>query len=233
MYVFGFLFVYWYARKCLRENKIRITEEQLDNIMAWLTVALIAGARLFDVIFWDFAYFTQHPLKIFAIWEGGLSFHGGLAGVIIATYLLCKKYNIKFLNFADVFAVPLSLAQVFGRIGNFINAELYGFPTKLPWGVNFGSEVDILGNAVFRHPAQLYEVFYNLVIFAVLWKLKDKKIPQGYLFAVFLVLYSIFRSITELIRVQDVAFGQITMGHILNIPLFAIGIWLVIKLKRN
>jgi len=233
MYVLSFLFVYWYAKKAAKENKIKLSEEQIDNIMLWLTIALIIGARLFDVLFWDFGYYSKNPIEILAIWQGGLSFHGGLLGIVITTYLLCKKYKIKFRNFADIFVVPLALAQAFGRIGNFINGELYGFPTKLPWGINFANELDALGNPVFRHPSQLYEVMYNLIIFAVLWKLKDKKMPQGYLFAIFLVMYSLFRSITEFIRVPDITFGQITMGHILNIPMFIIGITLLVKLKRK
>ena len=233
MYLLSFLFVYWYAKKSAKEGKLKLTEEQIDNVMLWLTIALITGARLFDVIFWDSSTFVQQPLKIFAIWEGGLSFHGGLSGMIIAGYLLCKKYRIKLLQFADVFAVPLALGQVFGRIGNFINGELYGGPTTLPWGINFANEISNAGTAVFRHPAQLYEAVYDIIIFATLWKLKDKNLPQGTLLAIFLIMYSIFRTLTEFIRIETATIGPLTMGQALNIPMFITGIWILARQKKS
>lgn len=229
MYVLSFLFVYWYVKKASRENKIKLTEEQIDNSMLLMTIALIIGARLFDVIFWDFSTFAQQPLKIFAIWEGGLSFHGGLTGILITSYLLCKKYKIKLLQFADVFAVPLALGQTFGRIGNFINGELYGGPTTLPWGINFHNELNQAGTAIFRHPTQIYEAIYNLIIFATLWKLKNKNLPPGTIFATFLIMYSIFRTLTEFIRVENTTIGPLTMSQALNIPMFIIGIWVMVK----
>ena len=232
MYVLSFLFVYWYVKKSAKQGKIKLTEEQIDNSMLWLTISLITGARLFDVIFWDFAAFVQQPLKIFAIWEGGLSFHGGLFGIIITTYFLCKKYKIKLLQFTDIFAVPLSLGQAFGRIGNFINGELYGPQTTLPWAVNFHNEINQAGTAVFRHPTQLYEVIYDIIIFTVLWKLKDKNLSPGTIFAAFLIMYSIFRTLTELIRVENITIGPLTMSQALNIPMFIIGIWILIKQKK-
>lgn len=233
MYVLSFLFVYWFVRKCSREGKLKLSEEQIDNFMIWQAIALIAGARLFDFIFWDWQVFASNPLKIFAIWEGGLSFHGGLFGIIIATILLCKKYNVKFLDVADVFVIPLALGQAFGRIGNFINGELYGFPTTLSWGVNFGNELDVLGNPVFRHPVQLYEVLYDLVIFTTLWFIKDKNLPRGYFLGIFLIMYSIFRTLTEFVRVQDVMWGSLSVGQALNIPVFVAGIFLLVKMRRK
>lgn len=235
MYVLSFLFVYWYAKKSSREGKIKLTDEQIDTFLLWMTIALIAGARVFDVVFWDWPTYSQNPIRILAIWEGGLSFHGGLFGIVIAGYLLCKKYKIKFLQLADVLAVPLALGQAFGRIGNFINGELYGKVTTLPWGVNFHNEAFKGGtNAlIFRHPAQLYEAAYDVVIFATLWKMRNKKMPQGYLLGIFLIMYSIFRTLTEFIRESEgVMVGPLTMAQALNIPMFVLGIWILVSQRR-
>ncbi|MBI4140868.1 prolipoprotein diacylglyceryl transferase [Candidatus Woesearchaeota archaeon] len=231
MYVFAFLFALWYVKKASKEGKIKLDDEQIDNFFVWLTVALIVGARLFAVVFWDFSYYAQHPLEIFAFWKGGLSFHGGLVGVIVAAFLLCRKHNISFLHLADIFIVPLALGQAFGRIGNFINGELYGIPTLLPWGVNFFNEVDAVGNFVFRHPSQLYEVLYDVAIFIFLWLLKDKKLKNGFLFATFLLLYAVFRTLTEFIRVPEGMIGPLTISQAFNIPMFVAGLWLLLRRK--
>lgn len=224
MYVFAFLFVWWYLKKFSKLN-----EEQIDGFLTWLTIALIVGARLFAVLFWDFDYYSQHPLEIFAFWKGGLSFHGGLLAMFLTAIWLCKKHNIHLLNFADIAIVPLALGQMFGRIGNFINGELYGVATSLPWGVNFHNEVDALGNFVFRHPNQLYEASYDLVIFAILWSLKDKRKKDGFLFGLFLVMYAVFRTLTEFIRAPEGMLGPLTISQVFNIPMFIAGLWLLLR----
>lgn len=228
MYALSFLFIYWYLKKRSKENKINLSEEQIDSIMLWGTIALLIGARFFALL-WDIPYYTKYPLEIMAFWKGGLSFHGGLVGVIIATYFLCKKYNILFWSIADTLVVPFALGQAFGRLGNFFNGELYGIPTTLPWGMNFHNELDVLGNPVFRHPSQLYEVGYNLIIFGTLWFLKDKKLSQGYLFALFLIMYAVFRFLNEFIRAPELLLGQLTLAQWLTIPMFVIGIRLLKK----
>ncbi len=224
MYVFAFLFVLWYVKKYSK-----LSDDQIDSFFVWLTVALIVGARLFAVLFWDFSYYTQHPIEIFMFWTGGLSFHGALFAMFLTFVWLCKKYNTKLLQLADVFIVPLALGQVFGRIGNFINGELYGVPTLLPWGVNFHNELNAFGNFVFRHPNQLYEAGYNIVIFSVLWFLKDKKLKNGFSFGLFLLLYAIFRTLTEFIRAPEGMFGPLTISQFFNIPMFVAGVWLLLR----
>ncbi|RMD57486.1 prolipoprotein diacylglyceryl transferase [Candidatus Woesearchaeota archaeon] len=222
MYVIGFLFVMWYGKRAIREGKLKLTEKEYDDILGLLVLALIAGARLGYALFYNPAYFIENPLKIFAVWEGGLSFHGGFAGLLIAGWWITKKKGLKVLQFADILIVPLALANALGRVGNFINGELYGTATNLPWGVIFP------GVSEPRHPTQLYEAGYNLIIFAILWKLKDKEGHQGKLFGLFCMLYSVFRFLVEFIKDLPV-YGPLTMGQWLNIPLFALGVWLYSK----
>lgn len=229
MYVIAFLITYYYLIWASEKKKINITKEDVDDILLWLTIGLILGARVFEVLVYNPAYYWQNPLKIFAIWRGGLSFHGGLLGTIIAAWFVCKKKNIKLLNLADVCIVPLALGQALGRLGNFINGELYGRVTSAWWGVNFGNEIDALGNLVFRHPSQLYELSYDLIIFSVLFSLRNKEMKQGKMFAIFLMLYSVFRFLTELVREPDYYIGPLTVGQMLNIPMFLIGMWLIYR----
>lgn len=232
MYALSFLFVYWYIKKASREQKISLTETQIDSFLLWLTISMLFGARLFSVLFWDFTYYMQHPIQILAFWNGGLSFHGGFSGVLVASLFLCRKHKIPLLHFADVIIVPLALAQALGRIGNFINGELYGVPTTLPWAVNFGGEINATGNPVFRHPNQVYEAGYDLLIFITLWQLKGKKYQSGTLFALFLLLYSVFRTLTEFIREPEGMVGPLTISQALNIPLFILGITILWHNKK-
>lgn len=228
MWALGFLAVYWYLRKAARTGLIRMSDAQVDSFMVWGTIGTLVGARLFEVFVWNWPYYAENPAEIVAVWHGGLSFHGGLAGVVLAAWLFCRKYRIGFLNLADVCVVPLALGQAFGRVGNFINGELWGRETSLPWGVKFP------GAEGYRHPSQLYEAFYNVVIFGILWGLKNRKLPDGSLLALFLILYSIFRFITEFFRdPQGAMFGPLTLGQALNIPMLIAGIWLLWLVKRK
>jgi phosphatidylglycerol:prolipoprotein diacylglycerol transferase len=231
--------VYWYARVRIRKQKTNITVDQLDSILLWLTISMIIGARIFEVVFWQWSYYSQNLIKIFAIWEGGLSFHGGLVAITLATILLCRRYNISVLHVADLIVVPVALGQGLGRFGNFFNHELVGKISTLPWAVNFKvwvagtfvSEVDSLGNAVFRHPNQLYEAGYNIVIFLILYFLRDKFPKQGTLFALFLVLYAIFRFFTEFLRVGEPTYGGLTVGQLFNVLMLGIGAYMLYRSK--
>ncbi|MBI4016281.1 MAG: prolipoprotein diacylglyceryl transferase [Candidatus Aenigmarchaeota archaeon] len=227
MYVFAFLATLWYLRKASRENKISLSYDNIDSLMTWLVVGMIIGARLFAVFFWNPTYYFSNPLEIPAVWKGGLSFHGGFLGILIAGILFCRRKKINFLNLCDVIIVPLSLGQAFGRFGNFMNSELYGPATNLSWGVNFLSETNTAGSLVFRHPTMLYELLYNLIIFSVLFAMSRKKLKTGTIFGTFLILYSIFRTLTEIIRIEDVYIGPLTMSQALNIPMFIAGIYLL------
>jgi phosphatidylglycerol:prolipoprotein diacylglycerol transferase len=226
MYVLSFIIVYIYARAVVKHKKLNLSLKELDDLMIWLVAAMIIGARLFEVVFYNHSYYLANPSEIIAIWHGGLSFHGGLAGVLIVGYVFARKKKINFLQLCDVFVVPLALAQAFGRIGNFINGELYGRITSLPWGVKFSSAEG------FRHPSQLYEVAYDLAIFAFLFVQRNKKKAPGYFIGWFLVLYPFFRFLTEFVREPEVMIGPLTMGQCLNIPMFILGVYLLYRIKK-
>ncbi len=223
MYVLAFLVTYYYVRAAIRQGKLRLTEKELDNLLGLMVVCMILGARLFYAIFYNPTYFIAQPWKILFIWEGGLSFHGGFLGIFLAGFWYSRKKAIPILKLADIFCVPLALGNAFGRMGNFINGELYGVPTTLPWGVVFpGAETP-------RHPTQLYEAAYNILIFGILYSQRNKKWQDGKLFGLFMILYAIFRFSVEFIKDLP-SYGPLTMGQWLTIPVFLIGVWLV---RRN
>lgn len=227
MYVLSFIVIYLYARAAVKKDKLKITLKELDDLMIMLVAALLIGARLGEILFYNPSYYIANPTEIIAIWHGGLSFHGGLIGVLIAGYAFARKKKINFLHLCDIFVVPLALAQVFGRIGNFINGELYGRVTSLPWAVKFPSAEG------FRHPSQLYEAAYDLVIFSFLFFQRNLKRKPGYLLGWFLVLYSVFRFLTEYVREPELMIGPLTMGQCLNIPMFIAGVYLLYRIRKK
>ena len=220
MWALSFLLVYVYVLRSARGRLIKLTDDDVDWLMIWLVAGIILGARLFDVFVWEWAYYSANPGEIIAIWHGGLSFHGGLVGGLIAGWLFARRRKISFLNLCDVCIVPIALGQALGRIGNFINGELYGRITNVPWAVQFP------GAEGYRHPSQIYEALYDILIFIVLFSLRKSKMKHGSLLALFLVLYSIFRFVTEYFREPTAFVGPFTMGQALNIPMFVLGIGL-------
>ena len=193
-------------------------------------VGMILGARVGEILIYRFEYYLANPWKMIAIWEGGLSYHGAFVGIVIAILLWCWKYKKSFLEVADVFIVPISLANSFGRIGNFINGELPGRITSLPWAVKFPF---VEG---WRHPSQLYEAVYNVIIFGILCFQSSKKNKSGLLLAMYLMLYAVFRSITEFFREPEILVGPLTMGQFLNAIMFVVGaflLWYVLKKKEH
>ena len=226
IYAFSFILTYLFIKKLSKERDIKFKKDDLDLFIFHLALFVVIFARLFYVVFYNLGFYLSNPLQILAIWHGGMSFHGGLVGAFLAAFYFCKKRNINFLKFADILTIPASLALFLGRIGNFLNGELYGRITNLPWAVKFPN---IDG---FRHPSQVYEAFKNLFIFIVLYNFKGKNKPDGYLFALFLILYSIFRFLIEFVREPEIYFGFLTMGQLLTIPLFLIGIIMLRKIKK-
>jgi len=227
MWALGFLIVYWYVRKAAREGLIRLTDDDADWLMVWLVIGTLLGARFFEVFVWEWQYYAAHPGEIIAIWHGGLSFHGGLVGSLIAGYWFSRRRKIPFLNLCDVCFVPVTLGLMLGRIGNFINGELWGRLTDVPWAVKFP------GADGYRHPSQLYEAGYSLVLFGILWNLRKNKWPHGSIFAIFLVLYAVFRFMTEYFREPTAMIGPLTLGQALNIPMLIAGIALWYWVRRR
>lgn len=225
MYILAFFITYYYCRSEIRQGHLKITEKQLDNYLGLSVISMILGARLFYALFYNPSYFLAQPWKIIAVWEGGLSFHGGVAGIVLATLYFVRKHHIRFLHFADILVIPLALGNALGRMGNFINAEIYGRVTTLPWGVLFP------GVEGMRHPTQLYAVLYNVIIFGILFAYR-RKLKTGQTFGLFLILYSVFRFVNEIFK--DMIFhGPLTMGQWLTIPLLFVGLWLFFSTSKR
>jgi len=223
MYVIAFIITFYYVRSAIRKGKLSMNEKQLDNFMGLLVVAMILGARIFEILFYEPAYYFSNPLKMLAIWEGGLSFHGALLSMVLLSIWYLNKHKISFWKTTDTFIVPIVLGNALGRIGNFINGELYGKVTELPWGVVFS------GVSGARHPTQLYEAAYNIVIFGILFSLRNKNWKDGTLFGLFLVLYSIARFLVEFLKDMPITFG-LTTGQWLCIPMLLAGVCII---RRN
>jgi phosphatidylglycerol:prolipoprotein diacylglycerol transferase len=224
MYVIGFLITYYYVSFQIRKKRLDMTEKQLDAFLGLLVLAMVAGARLFYAIFYNPNYFIAHPLKIFFVWEGGLSFHGSMVAMLIVAIWYLRKHKINLFKVADIFIIPLVLANAFGRFGNFVNSEIYGRVTSVPWGVVFTKVDDSV-----RHPTQLYAVFYNVVIFLTLL-LTHKKLKPGQTFGLFFVMYAVFRFINEIFK-EMTYYGPLTMGQWLTIPMLFVGLWLLFRKK--
>lgn len=231
-YVLGFLCASIILVMVARRWKIKIDSEKLLAGILCAIVGIIVGARLGYIIFYGNGYYWSNPLKIFAIYEGGMSFHGGFIGGLIGGIFAAKLMGLKYLRLLDLAFIGVPVGLFFGRCANFINGELWGAPCDLPWAVNFGS---VAGN-IPRHPSQLYEaILEGIVIFVVLIILSRKLPPykEGSYFAVFCILYSVFRFAIEFVREPDsqlgyLAFDWLTMGQLLSIPLFILGIGILI-----
>ncbi len=210
----------------------KIPDDFLDAIYTYLIVGLILGARLGYILFYDLSNYVRNPLEIFAVWHGGMSFHGGMIGSLLAGYLCCRKYKVDFWQAADLVIVTAPIGLGLGRLGNFINGELFGRVTNVPWAMVFPE-----GGALPRHPSQLYEfALEGVLLFTLLWLLKNRKHASGTMTAAFLMLYGLFRIIAEFFRQPDVQLGFIigpfTMGQILSALTMLGGIVLYFFRKR-
>jgi phosphatidylglycerol:prolipoprotein diacylglycerol transferase len=234
MYVFGFFASYLLVRYQMKRKDFGVSKLEVENLYFYLILGLIIGARLGYVLFYDLKMYLADPLEVFAIWHGGMSFHGGLIGVLLVGILFSWKNKKSFWKIADLFIVTAPIGLGFGRIGNFINGELYGRVTQVPWAMIFPTDKDLLP----RHPSQLYEsALEGGILFLILWFLKDKKLPTGGLLAVFLSLYGLFRFFVELFREPDPQLGFIlgpfTMGQTLSAFMIIGGIILFLYLRRR
>jgi phosphatidylglycerol:prolipoprotein diacylglycerol transferase len=231
MYVFGFIASYLLVRYQMKKKSFGISGQELENLFVYLMLGLIIGGRLGYVLFYDLPVYLNNPLEIFAIWHGGMSFHGGLLGVLIVGIVFCWRHKRSFWKIADLFIVTAPIGLGLGRIGNFINGELYGRVTNVPWGMIFPK-----GGLLPHHPSQLYEsALEGGCLFVILWFLKDKKLPSGGLLAVFLFVYGIFRFFVEFFREPDqqlgFILGPLTMGQLLSSLMIISGIILFFYLR--
>ena len=221
IYALGFILAYIFLKNASKRKELPIKDDDADALIIYLMIGVVVGARIFEILFYNPSYYFSNPSEMIALWHGGLSFHGGLAGGFIAVLMFCRKRRIELLQIADVIALPAALALAFGRIANFINGELYGTPSNLPWAVKFP------GTDEFRHPSQLYESLKNFVIFFVLLIVRKPTLKKGYIFGLFLLLNGVMRFFIELVREPEMMIGPLTMGQILSIPTVIAGIWLM------
>lgn len=236
-YVLGFVcaaaIIYFVAKRW----KLGMSEDNLLTLMVCAIVGVVLGARIGYVLFYGDGYYLSHPLEILAFNQGGMSFHGGLVGLLIGGAVAARMTRIPFLTLADLGSIAAPIGLFFGRCANFVNGELWGAPTDGPLGVVFGGAAGMMP----RHPSQLYEaVLEGLVIFCVLCALSRKRPPrpQGTFLGAFLVLYGIFRFLIEFVREPDVQLGYLwggwlTMGQVLSAPLIVAGIALLIYAART
>ena len=228
-YIFGIIFAWIYCKKILIKDKKIL--ELFDDLITYFIIGVILGGRLGYVIFYNLEYYSNNLFEIFMIWEGGMSFHGGLIGVIIATYIFSKINKINTFSFLDLISMSAPIGIFLGRIANFINSELYGKETDLFWSVKF-----IKIDEISRHPSQIYEaIFEGIILFLLLNYLFKKYLyrSSGLISALFLIFYSVFRFFIEFTREPDVQIGYIlynlTLGQILSFVFLIFGLFLFYK----
>jgi len=236
-YIIGLVIAYFFLIYLVNQRNISINKNEISDYLTWLILGILIGARLFYVFVYNLWFYIANPFEAIAIWNGGLSFHGGLIGAIISAFVFWgKKWKgkISFLELADISVMPLAIALALGRVGNFINGELYGRLTDIWWAVKFQA-VD-----GFRHPSQIYESAKNIIIFFILFALNQKqraKLKKGTIFSLFIAMYALFRFFIEFYREPDEQLGFIlfglTMGQLLSILMFLFGIGLLWWVRKK
>jgi len=225
MYLLGFLAGWALGRYRARQPGSGWTAAQVDDLVFYIALGVILGGRIGYILFYGFGAFLHNPLTLFRIWEGGMSFHGGFLGVLLAMALFARQRQSGFWRTVDFIAPLVAPGILFGRIGNFINGELWGRVTDLPWGMVFRQT----GDGLPRHPSQLYEAaLEGVVLFAVVWLFSAKPRPVMAVSGVFALVYGTARFSVEFVRQPDpqlgyLAFGWLTMGQVLSLPLIAVG----------
>ena len=234
-YVIGILAGWWYGKiiikKQISDSNKKNYLNNFDDLIGYIIIGVIAGGRLGYIIFYNPAFYFENPLEIFKLWEGGMSFHGGLVGVILTTYIFSNIKNLNYKLYFDTISCVAPIGILFGRIANFINSELYGLPTEKPWGVVFPKIDNIT-----RHPSQIYEALLEgIILFVVLNLLIFKKrVNHGLISFLFLILYGIFRIISEQFRQPDEHIGYVlgyfSVGSILSLVMIVFGLIFLLKI---
>lgn len=236
-YIAGIVLGWQVLRRLVVASPAVATRDQADDYVTWATIGIVLGGRFGYVLFYQPGRFLADPLQAFAVWQGGMSFHGGFLGVVLATIIFCRRNKISILGFGDRLAVGVPIGLFFGRVANFINGELWGRPAgeTVPWRMIF-PHVDALP----RHPSQIYQALLEgAVLFVVLWVLsrrEDIRARIGMLTGVFLTGYAIARIIGEFFRQPDAFLGFLyagaTMGQLLSLPMVAIGLWMILRARK-
>lgn len=253
MYLIGFGFAWWLGERRRRAGRLPVSSEQFSDLVFYGMLGVVLGGRIGYMLFYNTAELIAHPLSLFRIWDGGMSFHGGLLGVLIAVLVWSRRNHLHFFDTIDFVAALIPLGLGLGRLGNFIGGELWGRHTELAWGMIFPRALDALGrtrnelhamamagllDGEARHPSQLYEAFLEgAVLFVVLWLYSRKPRPRYAVSGLFALLYGLFRFGVEFVREPDaqlgyLAFGWVTMGQVLSLPLILIGLYLLWLSRR-
>jgi len=243
MYVAAFAITYVLVMYRIKSERYQYSKTIIQKYFIWAILGTLIGGRLGFILFYDLTYYIAQPLRIIFPFEysngfeyiglSGMSYHGGLAGIISATLLFCYKNKINFWHLADLFAPVIALGYTFGRIGNFLNGELYGRVTSVPWGMYF--PLDASGQL--RHPSQLYEAFFEgILLFIILWSLRKKSIFDGFHFCLYIISYGIVRFCIEFVREPNPGLGSIlnffTMGQVLCVAMIFSGVFIILMKNR-
>lgn len=233
MYLLGFGLAWWLGTRRIDAGRAPIDRRQFDDLIFYAVLGVILGGRLGYVLFYKPGYYASHPLEIPAVWQGGMSFHGGMLGVIAAIWFAARKQRVDFLRLTDFIAPLCPLGLAAGRMGNFINGELWGRPTDLPWGMVFRN-----AGPLPRHPSQLYEfALEGVTLFVLLWWFSSQPRRRGEVSAMFLIGYGCLRFLAEFAREPDSFLGILalgmTMGQWLCVPMIAGGIALFAWARRR
>ena len=235
MYVVGLAAAFFMIKARAAQRKVAFTLDDLHDLILYAAIGVILGGRLGYTLFYNLPYYLEHPIKLLAVWEGGMSFHGGLLGVIVAVWAFCRRKGFMFYAIADLAAPTVPIGLGMGRLGNFINGELYGRPTNMPWCMVFDKTG---GGPLCRHPSQLYEALLEgFVLFVLLWALGRRPRPAGTLFWSFITGYASCRLLVEFFREPDAHLGLlaglISMGQALSVPMLLLGLFMLAVVQRN
>ncbi|MBL1141409.1 MAG: prolipoprotein diacylglyceryl transferase [Proteobacteria bacterium] len=229
-YVVGILLAWLLLKYRGQQSYWGFNNEQISDLIFYAMFGIIVGGRLGSVLFYNFSYYIQHPIEVFYIQQGGMSFHGGLLGVMAAVWFFARKIEVPFFKLTDFIAPVVPIGLGCGRIGNFINGELWGGPSDLPWAMIFP---DPAAGGIARHPSQLYEALLEgLILFIILWCFSRTPRPLKTISGLFLIGYGVFRFIVEFVRIPDqhigyLAFDWFTMGQLLTLPMIIFGLFLM------
>ncbi len=233
MYLLGFLAGYLLIRHLSRFRGLALDSDGVSDLLFQCVLGVVLGGRLGYVLFYNPGQYLNNPLEAFAIWQGGMSFHGGLLGVVVAAILFCRRRKLPVLLVGDILVTSATIGLGFGRLGNFINAELWGRVTDVPWGVVFPG-----AGPLPRHPSQLYEAcLEGLVLFIVLYLLHRRRVTEGIPFFTFFLGYGLFRFLVEFVRQPDAHLGFLwggaTMGQLLSLPMILLGVSGIVWVLRR
>lgn len=222
IYVLGFIIAFFYLNYQRKKQKLELSKDQIYDLMLYLLIGVVLGARIFEVLFWQPSYYFNNLSQIIAIWNGGMSFHGGLVGAILSVYLFSKKNKISLKKLSDLLIIPATLALALGRIGNLLNSEIYGTVTNVSWCFNFQDAIGC------RHPYQIYASLAHFLSLFILLKMNKKENKEGYLFFLGLFLFGITRFILDFWR-EDLLYYGLNLGQYFSIPLILISLYYLRK----